>query len=176
MQTENNSVSLKETISTYTQFVFPSNLNPLNTLYGGSILSWMDITAAITAQRHAKMQFTTACVYDVNFIRPVSMGQIITIQGMITHVFNTSLEVEVQIYPSDYEDEYKPDEIIATAHFCMVALFPEDHDRVIKPVVPIDEHEKQTYRDAEVRKAMHLYKSGKLALDQDKLLSLLEIN
>ena len=51
---ETRPVSFSKT--TMTELVLPSHTNAIGTIFGGTIMSWMDIAAAICAQRHAQKQ------------------------------------------------------------------------------------------------------------------------
>jgi acyl-CoA hydrolase len=53
---------------TMTEMVLPSHTNSLGTIFGGTVMSWVDIAAAICAQRHSQKQVVTAHVDELNFV------------------------------------------------------------------------------------------------------------
>ncbi|MCS6858295.1 MAG: acyl-CoA thioesterase, partial [Sandaracinaceae bacterium] len=60
-----------------TELVLPQHSNALGTAFGGTILAWMDIAAAICAQRHAGCIAVTAAIDDVTFLSPMRVGDIV---------------------------------------------------------------------------------------------------
>ena len=56
-----------ESKTTQTEIVLPNDTNNLNNLMGGRLLHWMDIVAAVTAQRHSERTCVTASVNNVSF-------------------------------------------------------------------------------------------------------------
>ncbi|MEO0331948.1 MAG: acyl-CoA thioesterase, partial [Bacteroidota bacterium] len=60
-----NQKTAKESFTTMTEMVFPNDTNGLNGLMGGRLLYWMDIVAAIAAQKHANNLVVTASVDNV---------------------------------------------------------------------------------------------------------------
>ena len=55
------------------------DINPINSLFGGRLLSWMDEIAGITAIRHAGIPVTTAAIDNLQFKKRVLLGEIIAI-------------------------------------------------------------------------------------------------
>ena len=63
--------------TTMTEYVLPTHANALGNVFGGQILAWMDICAAICAQRHAGSVAVTAGIDDLAFERPIKLGQVV---------------------------------------------------------------------------------------------------
>ena len=61
-----------------TQLVLPNDTNGLGNLLGGTLMHWIDIAAAIAAQRHADRVCVTASVDELNFHYPVRLGDVVT--------------------------------------------------------------------------------------------------
>ena len=76
-----------------TEMVLPNDTNTLNNLMGGRLLHWMDICAAISAQKHSNRIVVTASVDNVSFTEPIRLGNIITMHAKVTRSFNSSMEV-----------------------------------------------------------------------------------
>jgi acyl-CoA hydrolase len=87
--------------TTMTEIVLPTHANALGNVFGGQILSWMDICAAICAQRHAGVVGVTAGVDDLSFEKPIKVGQIARLDARVTTTFNTSFEVKVMVHGED---------------------------------------------------------------------------
>lgn len=84
-----------------TELVLPQHSNVLGTAFGGSVLAWMDICGAISAQRHSGRVSVTASMDDVNFVSPIRVGDVVILTGRVNAAFRTSVEVEVQVQVED---------------------------------------------------------------------------
>lgn len=87
--------------SIMTEMIMPNDTNPLGNLMGGNLMRWMDIAAAICANRHAEAFCVTVSVDHISFYKSIKLGQVITVESTITRAFNTSMEVYVQVFASD---------------------------------------------------------------------------
>ena len=83
--------------ATLTEIVLPNDTNNLNNLMGGRLLHWMDIAAAIAANRHCRQVVVTAAVNNVSFQKPIKLGDIVIIE---------SISENVQAYRSSWRDNY----------------------------------------------------------------------
>lgn len=84
-----------------TRQVFPHDTNPINTLYGGTALQWMDEIAFLTATRFARRQVVTVSIHQVDFKVAIPAGAIVELVGEVTRVGRTSATVHVQIFIED---------------------------------------------------------------------------
>ena len=80
-----------------TEIVLPQHANAIGTAFGGTILSWIDICAAVVAQRHCGQIAVTAAIDEVTFRVPIRIGDVLRIRGWINAAFRSSLEVQVQV-------------------------------------------------------------------------------
>lgn len=80
-----------------TQLVLPSHTNALDTIFGGTVMSWIDIAAAIAAQRHSNQSVVTASIDQLNFIAPIKKGWIVNLKASVNFVSRTSMEVGVRV-------------------------------------------------------------------------------
>lgn len=78
--------------------VFPSTTNHYDTLFGGTALYLMDEVAFITATRFSRQKMVTVSSNKIDFTQSIPAGTIIELVGKISHIGNTSLKVEVNIY------------------------------------------------------------------------------
>src|SRR5882672_2401101 len=83
----------KESYTVMNELVLPNDTNTLNNLMGGRLLHWMDIAAAIAAQKHCNRIVVTASVDNVSFKHSIKLGDVITIEAKVSRSFNTSVEV-----------------------------------------------------------------------------------
>ncbi|MBA2405295.1 MAG: acyl-CoA thioesterase [Bdellovibrionales bacterium] len=79
------------------EMVMPHHTNPQNTVFGGTVMSWIDIAAAMVASRHCSRPVVTAHISDIDFIAPVKMGYHVLIQASLNYVGKTSMIVGVKV-------------------------------------------------------------------------------
>ncbi len=84
-------------ITEMTEYVLPQHANALGSVFGGQIMAWVDLCAAITAQRHSGKMAVTAFVDDLKFQSPVKVGEVVRLRARITATFGTSMEIEVVV-------------------------------------------------------------------------------
>jgi acyl-CoA hydrolase len=77
--------------------MMPQHANALGHVFGGVILSMVDITAAVSAMRHARVTCVTASVDRVDFREPVHVGDLVIVQSSVNYVGRTSMEVGVRV-------------------------------------------------------------------------------
>jgi acyl-CoA hydrolase len=78
-----------------TEYVLPQHANALGGVFGGQIMGWVDLCAAICAQRHSGKMCVTAFVDDLKFERPVRVGEVVRLRAEVSATFRTSMEIEV---------------------------------------------------------------------------------
>ena len=85
------------------QHVMPSDANTLGTAFGGRVVQWMDLAAAIAARRHARVICVTASIDQLSFLAPLRIGQVAIIDAHVNAVFGSSMEVEVSVDAEDLD-------------------------------------------------------------------------
>lgn len=83
------------------EYVLPQHANVYGAVFGGQILAWIDLCAAVCAQRHSGRLCVTASVDDLLFKRPVLVGQVVLLCARLTATFRTSMEIEVTVWGED---------------------------------------------------------------------------
>ena len=143
-----------------TEIVLPNDTNNLDNLMGGRLLYWMDITAAITAQRHCNRTSVTASVNNVSFNHPIPRGSIVTIEGKISRSFNSSMEIFLDVWAEDSlsGEKTKCNEAIYT----FVAVNNMGRPVKVPLVNPETELEKLRYDGALRRRQLSLILVGKM--------------
>ena len=84
-----------------TEYVLPQHANALGSVFGGQIMAWIDLCAAICAQRHSGKMAVTAFVDDMKFEQPVRVGEVVRLDSRVTATFRTSMEIEVVVEGED---------------------------------------------------------------------------
>lgn len=86
-----------------TQIVLPTHTNNLGTAFGGQIAAWIDICAAVAAQRLSKAPAVTASMDSLHFRRPVRQGMVVVMRAQVNRAWSTSMEVGVRVEAEDPE-------------------------------------------------------------------------
>ena len=137
-----------------TQLVLPNDTNQLGNLLGGTLMHWIDITAAICAQRHSGKICVTASVDELTFHHPVKLGEIVTLQASVNRAFTTSMEIGVLVTVSNRN---QPEVRRAnTAYLSFVGLDESGHPTRVPPVIPETDVERQRYEQALQRRELRL--------------------
>ena len=139
---------------TMTELVLPSHTNSLGTIFGGTIMSWVDIAAAICAQRHSQKQVVTAHIDDLEFVAPVYKGWVVNLKASINYTGRTSMEVGVRI---DAENPTTNETFhTASAYLTFVALDSHGKPTQVPPIEPSTEDERRRHKAAEARRTHRL--------------------
>ncbi|HET6436556.1 MAG TPA: acyl-CoA thioesterase [Anaeromyxobacter sp.] len=77
--------------------VMPPDANTYGSAFGGIVMSWIDITASMSAMRHARLPVVTAAVDQLNFVAPVRVGEMAVLVAQVNATFGSSMEVEVLV-------------------------------------------------------------------------------
>ena len=155
-QSRNPTHSLTE----MTELVLPHHANPVATVFGGQVMSWMDICGSITAQRHAGTIAVTASVDELTFLAPIFVGNIVRISGRINAAFGTSMEIEVLVEVEDLTTSTRTR--CVQAYFTFVAIHRETKERVRVPALIVEnEDEGMRAKAASERRAYRLSKRNK---------------
>lgn len=81
----------------FTHLVLPPDTNALGTIFGGRVMEWIDIAAAIVAIRHCRKIAVTASMDALHFISPIKLGDIVVLKASVNYVHKTSMEIGVHI-------------------------------------------------------------------------------
>lgn len=137
-----------------TEMVLPQHTNGLGTVFGGVVMSWMDIAAAIAAQRHCERIVVTASIDALHFIAPIKLGWIVNIKASVNYASRTSCEVGVKITSENpLTREYHH---TASAYVTMVALDSHGRPTTIAPLNPETDVEKRRFEAAKKRREARL--------------------
>lgn len=101
------------------QIVMPEFINGSGRLFGGKLVEWIDIVAAVVARRHSGRDVTTACIDQLVFKRGAFVNDMLVLIGRVTYVGRTSMEVRVDTYVEEKDGIRRP---INRAYLVAVAL------------------------------------------------------
>jgi len=77
--------------------LLPRDTNEAGTIFGGAILSHIDLAAAAECRKHGKGRFVTVAMKEVEFVAPVYVGDIVSFYTRTVRVGNTSVTVHVEV-------------------------------------------------------------------------------
>ena len=84
-----------------TQIVLPSHTNNHGTAFGGQLAAWIDICAAVSAQRFSREDVVTVSMDEIHFRKPVRRGMVVTLKARVNQAWTTSIEVGVRVDAED---------------------------------------------------------------------------
>lgn len=135
-----------ETAIEMREMVMPNHTNVHGTVFGGMVMSWIDIAAAMVAARHCGRPVVTAHIDDIDFIAPVKMGYHVLIQASLNYVGKTSMIVGVKVTS---ENPYTGESRTTTkAYLTFVALDDLGKPVIVPPLRPETEDEIRRHANA----------------------------
>lgn len=152
LQLENKTVSRSQVVMT--QLVLPSHTNSLDTIFGGTIMSWIDIAAAIVAQRHSGREVVTASIDKLDFIAPVKKGWVVNLKASINFTSKSSMEIGVRV---DAENPKTQETFhTASAYLTFVALGSDGKPTTVPGLTLETEDQKRRFENGRKRRELRL--------------------
>lgn len=148
-----------ESLTVMTEVILPNDTNPLNNLFGGQLLAWMDRASGVAAKRHSHQYVVTASINNVSFNQPIPMGSVITIEAKVSRAFKSSMEIYVDVWVEDMQNARSK---VNEAIYTFVAVDKVGNPVEVPNVIPETEIEKERYEGALRRKELSLILAGKL--------------
>ena len=142
---------VSESYTEQVQSLSQSTLNGYNRLFGGQLMQWIDVVAAVVARRHSGCNVTTASVDNLRFEGPAYANDTIVLCGYITYTGRTSMEVCVRTYVEELSGLKR---LINVAYLVMVALNAEERPTEVPKLVVESEAEKREWEAACERNAI----------------------
>ena len=132
----------------HVQVLTQGSINGYNRLFGGKLMEWIDIVAAVVARRHSGKNVTTALVDTLEFKGAAHPNDTVVLDGYITFVGKTSMEVCVKTYVEELSGEKN---LINTAYLVMVALDENEKPTPVPPLKLISDEDEYEHIMAEKR-------------------------
>jgi len=152
-----------DSLTVMTEIVLPNDTNVFGSLMGGRLMYWMDIAAAIAAQKHCNAPVVTASVDNISFENPIKLGNTVHIEAKVSRAFNTSMEVHLKVWGEDFQHQYKYKS--NEAYYTFVALDPNGKPRPVPSMTPETDGEKKLFEGALRRRQVRLILGGKMKPD-----------
>ena len=152
-----------DSFTVMTEIVLPNDTNVFGNLMGGRLMYWMDIAAAIAAQKHCNAPVVTASVDNISFESPIKLSNTVNIEARVTRAFNTSMEVHLKVWGEDHIQQYKYKS--NEAYYTFVAFDANSRPKTVPQLVPGTEEEKKLFDSALRRRQIRLILGGKMKPD-----------
>ncbi len=153
-----------QSLTINTEVVLPNDTNHVGNLFGGKLMQWVDITAAIAAQRHCGRVVVTAAINHVSFDNPIKQNSVVTLEAKVSRAFSSSMEVYVDVWVENpvTGEKIKCNEAILT----FVAIDQNGAPLPVPQLVPETELEKKRFESALRRRQLSLILAGRINPDE----------
>ena len=140
--------TVAESRSTQVHILMPGDLNGYGRLFGGQLMEWIDVVAAVVARRHSGCNVTTASVDHLEFQAPAQANDTVVLEGCMTCVGTTSMEVRVDTFVEELGGRRHR---VNRAYLVLVAL-NKDQKPVPVPQLTLETEEEYAEWDAGMRR------------------------
>ena len=132
--------------SEMTEIILPNDTNILGSLLGGRLMHFIDLTGAMAAYRHSHANIVTAAMDHIDFIRPVHLGDLLTLKSSVNRAFTTSMEVGVKVWAENTRTGSV--DHVASAYLVFVAIDNQGRRQKVPQLLPETPDEIRRYEDA----------------------------
>lgn len=137
-----------------TELVLPSHTNALDSIFGGQIMSWVDIACAISAGKHCQSDVVTASIDALHFVAPIYAGWVVEIQSRVNCAFKHSVEVGVRVDGVHLKTGKRVH--TASAFLTFVALDHNKKPTLVPELILETSEDKRRAKAAQIRKEYRL--------------------
>jgi len=141
--------------SEMTEIVLPAQTNPLGKLLGGQVMHLVDMAAALAAHRHSNSYVVTASVDYIDFRNAVNLGELVILKSQVNRVFNTSMEVGVEVFSEQILTGQRKHTTTAYVTFVAIDEYTKQ-PKTVRPLLLKTAEEKRRFREAAERRKTRL--------------------
>jgi acyl-CoA hydrolase len=153
------------------QMMTPNDANCLGKVFGGSILSLIDLTASAVSQKFAGALCVTAAFDRVDFLQPVEIGELVELDGFVSYVGRTSVEVTIQVHATNLRQNERRH--VNTATVTMVNMATGKPTEVPRLICETAD-DKRRFVMGQLRRELHTARNQDLKMFQTQLDALSE--
>ena len=136
------------------ELILPNDTNNLNTVFGGKVMQYMDLCAAMSAYKFARTAVVTASVDRLDFLAPARVGDMLILKSSVNYSHNSSMEVGVRIDAENVKTGKRRH--TASAYLTFVSLDEKGKPKKVNDIIPKSENEERRYEEGKVRHAQRL--------------------
>lgn len=144
----------EDTNCVMTHIVMPGHLNALDSVFGGVVMSWIDVCAAVSAKRFTRNIVVTASMDHLSFRAPIKKGAVAVVQSRVNWAGRTSMEVGVRVESEDLATGART--LTSKAYLTFVALDADGKPRPVPELAPQTEQDHRRFADAMKRRELRL--------------------
>ena len=137
------------------EVVLPAQTNALGKLLGGHVMHMVDIVAAMAASRHSNSYVVTASVDHIDFRNAVNLGEIVMLRSQVNRVFNTSLEIGVEVFSENLLTGERKHTTSAYVTFVAIDEITKQ-PKTVRPLLVRTAEEKKRWKEAAERRKIRL--------------------
>ena len=130
------------------QIVMPGDTNGYGRLFGGRLVAWIDVVAAVVARRHSNCEVTTVSIDNLHFKAPAYANETVVLIGRVSYVGRTSMEVLVDTYAENLRGKRTP---INKAYVVMVAIDENEKPAPVPPLLLENDEQRAEWAAGEKR-------------------------
>jgi acyl-CoA hydrolase len=137
---------IRQSRSIMTELVFPGDTNYHGTMFGGSLMQYIDKIAAIAAVRHCNKPVVTASTDSLDFLSPIKLGEAVLLESFVTWTNRSSMEVFTVVRAENlFTGERR---VTVTAFSTFVAVDGNGRPIPVPPVFPENAEERKLHESA----------------------------
>jgi len=141
---------VRDSQSHIARVMMPTDANLAGNVFGGTILKMIDEVSGLVAVRHCNMNVVTASIEHMDFLWPVHIGDLLSMDARLTYVGRSSMEVKVEVTSEDLktgEKHYAGESIVT-----LVALDGDGHPTEVPRLILETDEEKRLFAEGEERR------------------------
>ena len=136
------------------ELILPNDTNNLDTVFGGKVMQYMDLCAAMSAYKFARTAVVTASVDSLDFLAPARVGDMLILKSSVNYSHNTSMEVGVHIDAENVKTGKRRH--TASAYLTFVSLDSNGKPQKVDDIIPESDDEKRRYNEGKKRHIQRL--------------------
>jgi len=131
------------------ELILPNDTNNLDTVFGGKVMQYMDLCAAMSAYKFARTAVVTASVDRLDFLAPARVGDMLILKSSVNYSHNTSMEIGVHIDAENVKTGKRRH--TASAYLTFVSLDSDGKPQKVDDIIPESFDEKRRYNEGKER-------------------------
>lgn len=131
------------------EMVLPHHTNALSSIFGGVLMSWIDLAAAMCAQKHCERNVLTVHIDELSFLSTIKVGEHVLIKAAINYTGNTSMIIGVRVESEN--PLTKENKLTTRAYLTFVAIDAAGKPTPVPGLILEDDEDKRRFENAKVR-------------------------
>ena len=136
------------------ELILPNDTNNLGNIFGGKVMQYMDLCAAMSAYKFARTAVVTASVDRLDFLAPATVGDMLILKSSVNYAHKTSMEIGVRIDAENVKTGQRKH--TASAYLTFVSLDEDGKPQKISDIIPESKDEKRRYQEGKERHAQRI--------------------